>query len=150
MLLTSGNISMVHFTLLNAIIYRLLTDPSKVSGHGLVFLLGQAMKLPDAEFTEGDPLIGLLVVVLLHLSMVDLAAFMSSEGSDFLRILAPFRCMIAFVVCGFAYFDSGSTNALSNSVVFAISFIELFFQFWLFTTLREEHSATYQEQVPDS
>ncbi|KAK9364008.1 increased loss of mitochondrial DNA protein 1 [Lipomyces starkeyi] len=145
MLLSSKNICIVHFTFLNAIVYKLLTNPAEVSGHGFVFLLGRAMRLPDAEFKEDDPSVGLIAILLLYVGISDLATIVT-PNPKFLEVAVPFRLMLAFTVSGFAYLTPGSNIAISNSMVFALSFVEVVLQFWLFLTLREERPTPAQTQ----
>ncbi|KAK7206274.1 increased loss of mitochondrial DNA protein 1 [Myxozyma melibiosi] len=147
MILSTKNICMVHFTLLNAISYKLLTSPQDISRHGLVFIIGRAMSLPDAEFTKDDPAVGMIAVVLMQLSVVDISAYIDPT-TTFLGIAVPFRLMLAFVVSGAAYLSSGDNIALSNSVVFTFAFIEVLMQFWLFVSVREDRSRLIREQAP--
>ncbi|KAK9430482.1 increased loss of mitochondrial DNA protein 1 [Lipomyces doorenjongii] len=154
MILSSKNICILHFTFLNAIVYKLLTNPGEVSGHGFVFILGRAMRLPDAEFKEDDPAVGLIAILLLYVGISDLATivtpnpkFLEVAVSNATWVLAvPFRLMLAFTVSGFAYLTPGSNIAISNSMVFALSFVEVVLQFWLFLTLREERPTPAQTQ----
>ncbi|KAK9371248.1 increased loss of mitochondrial DNA protein 1 [Lipomyces kononenkoae] len=147
MILSSKNICILHFTFLNAIVYKLLTNPAQVSGHGFVFILGRAMRLPDAEFKDDDPAVGLIAILLLYVGISDLATILS-PNPDFLEVAVPFRLMLAFTVSGFAYLTPGSNIAISNSMVFALSFVEVVLQFWLYLSLREERSAAAQVQRP--
>ncbi|KAK9380887.1 increased loss of mitochondrial DNA protein 1 [Kockiozyma suomiensis] len=147
MILSTRNICMVHFTLLNAICYKLLTAPADISGHGLVFILGRAMRLPDAQFSKDDPAIGLVVIVLMQLSIVDIAAYIDPSIS-FLSIAVPFRLTLSFIVSGVGYFSQGENIALSNSVVFTFSFLEVIFQFWLYVSVRDDRMRVIREQVP--
>ncbi|KAK9237682.1 increased loss of mitochondrial DNA protein 1 [Lipomyces kononenkoae] len=147
MILSSKNICILHFTLLNAIVYKLLTNPAEVSGHAFVFIIGRAMRLPDAEFKEDDPAVGLIAILLLYLGVSDLATIVTTN-SRFLEVAVPFRLMLAFTVSGFAYLTTGSNIAISNSMVFALSFVEVVLQFWLYITLLEETSTAAQVQGP--
>ncbi|KAK9319760.1 increased loss of mitochondrial DNA protein 1 [Lipomyces orientalis] len=147
MILSSKNICILHFTFLNAIVYKLLTNPTVVSGHGFVFILGRAMRLPDAEFKEDDPAVGVIAILLLYLGISDLATILA-PNPRFLEVAVPFRLMLAFTVSGFAYVAPESNIAISNSLVFALSFVEVVLQFWLFVTLREERRGQPQPQGP--
>ncbi|KAK9476371.1 increased loss of mitochondrial DNA protein 1 [Lipomyces japonicus] len=147
MLLSSKNICVVHFSILNAIIWKLLVDPAAVSGHGLVFIIGRAMQLPDAEFKKDDPAIGLIIVLLIYAAISDISVIISPNTS-FLEVTVPFRLMFSFIVTAFSYLGSDSNISLSNSIVFTISFVEIIIQFWLYTTLREERSVKIRQQVP--
>ncbi|KAK9467765.1 increased loss of mitochondrial DNA protein 1 [Lipomyces arxii] len=145
-LLSSKNICLVHFALLNAVAYKLLTNPADISGHGTIFMIGRAMALPDAEFSEDDPALGLAAFLLLNLSIVDLTA-MSITSTSFLELAVPLRLMLSFVVCGFGYMVPDSSIAIANSAVFSISFLDIMMQFWLYITIREERSLIIREQT---
>lgn len=65
--------------------YMLVANPKKVTGHPLVVLIGQAMRLPELEIQKGDPLVGLLAICLITGGLSDIP-LLAVEGSSYLTV----------------------------------------------------------------
>lgn len=63
----------------------LVANPSKVVGHPLVVLLGQAMALPEVDIRKDNPLIGLLAVVLVTGGFSDIP-ILGVQGTSYLAV----------------------------------------------------------------
>ncbi|KAK9470468.1 increased loss of mitochondrial DNA protein 1 [Dipodascopsis tothii] len=148
MILSAKSICLVHFALLNGVAIKLLTDPASISNHGMVWTIGRAMRLPDAEFAKGDPAVGAIAIALLFLGITDLTSI-TAFNAQFLEVAVPFRLMLAFTIAAFAYLAEDASTAIANSVVFTFAFLEVTMQFWLYVTLREERQKRVVVQVND-
>ncbi|KAK9450895.1 increased loss of mitochondrial DNA protein 1 [Limtongia smithiae] len=140
MLISSKNICIIHFAFLNAIAYKLLTHPEDVSRHVVVFMIGRAMEMSIADFSEDDPALGFVAFLLLFIGASDLAASMQ-QVPTYMELAAPFRLLLTFAVAIYAFFTNGDNEMIANSVVFAFCFLEMPIQFWLYITVREERAA---------
>jgi len=145
------SISLFHITLA----FFFLTSPATVADQSLVFVMGQAMRLPHVRaFDVQSAPLSFLAFVLSMLGVSDLVSIAGPEeiamyhwGSQ-----APIRLFMSFCLAIYSFlFSSGSPlmtssayvpsvwgEGLKNRLVFSFAFIEMFAWFWAFTTLREE------------
>ncbi|EMC91423.1 hypothetical protein BAUCODRAFT_152680 [Baudoinia panamericana UAMH 10762] len=152
-------ISLFHMTAA----YFFLVTPKTIVDQNVVFILGEAMKLPHVTSmdkpSEGSAFIA---VILALLGVSDLTAANMTEEVALQYWLAnvPVRLCFFFVISGYAYlFKEGGTfgskqaygdsvgEPLQNSLVFAWGFLELAAWFWIFTSLREERRQLQQRHL---
>ncbi|KAK4546176.1 hypothetical protein LTR36_002313 [Oleoguttula mirabilis] len=149
------------FTLIRAIslfhitaAYFFLTAPRMMADQNIVFVLGEAMKLPHvASMDKPSEASAFIAVILALLGVSDLtAASMHEEVAIHYWVAnVPVRLTFFFVVTAYVYLFKeggvlGSVSArqggigepLQNGLVFAFGFVEIAAWFWVFTKLREE------------
>ncbi|KAF2456617.1 increased loss of mitochondrial DNA protein 1 [Lineolata rhizophorae] len=132
-----------------------LTSPDAITNQNIVFLLGEAMKLPHIRFDSPSPATAFIAVALGLLGVSDLtAASMADEVAlPYWMSQCPIRLLFLFAVTGYTYVfkkgglfaAAGNTNVasgpgenLKNSMVFTWGFLELAAWFWVFLSLRDE------------
>ncbi|CZT03532.1 uncharacterized protein RCO7_06106 [Rhynchosporium graminicola] len=145
------SLSLFHITLA----FFFLTNPNAIADQTLVFIIGEAMGLPNARsFETQSPPLAFLAAVLFVVGITDLVSISMPEeisqhhwGSQ-----APVRLILFFCITLYSYvFSSVSglyTNStyqpsswgegLKNRVLFTWAFVEMITWFWVFVTLREE------------
>ncbi|OCL15316.1 hypothetical protein AOQ84DRAFT_329620 [Glonium stellatum] len=144
-------IALFHATLA----FFFLTSPRTIADQNVVFLLGEAMKLPTpSAFNKPSAATAFIAVILAFLGIADLTAVSMPE--EFAEIYwgtqTPVRLSFLFIITGYTYMfkDDGIFAAkaakykpaagdnLKNSIVFTWGFLELSAWFWVFITLRDE------------
>ncbi|KAI9704281.1 MAG: hypothetical protein M1836_007142 [Candelina mexicana] len=145
------SLSLFHLTLA----FFLLKAPHKIADQNLVFILGEAMRLPHPQsFQSKTAPTALLSVVLTLLGISDLVAVSLPEevASYYWGSQTPLRLFFFFILTGYTYtFKPGGAGAqrgrslapdaaegLNNSIVFTLGFIEMVSWFWIYVTLRDE------------
>ncbi|TVY58004.1 Protein ILM1 [Lachnellula cervina] len=147
------SLSLFHITLA----FFFLTNPHQIADQTLVFILGEAMGLPESRTfeTQSAPL-AFLAAVLLFLGVSDLVACSLPEEiySYFWGSQTPARLVLLFAYTFYSFFfsakspmysqtphiytPSGWGEGLKNRVFFTWAFVEMITWFWVFVTLREE------------
>ncbi|TVY80387.1 hypothetical protein LSUE1_G003409 [Lachnellula suecica] len=146
------SLSLFHITLA----FFFLTNPSQIADQTLVFILGEAMGMPESRTfeTQSAPL-AFLSAVLLFLGVSDLVACSLPEEvySYFWGSQAPVRLILLFTYTFYSFFFSAKSpmyagsgmyspggwgEGLKNRVFFTWAFVEMITWFWAFITLREE------------
>ncbi|KAK5155333.1 hypothetical protein LTR04_005834 [Oleoguttula sp. CCFEE 6159] len=144
-------LSLFHLTLA----FFFLTSPSTIAEQNIVFVLGEAMRLPSpTSFSTPTPATGFLAVVLALLGLSDFTAV--SLPDEIARIYwaaqVPVRLLFLFVVTGYTYafkpdgmlakagvgYKAGMGEGLKNRLVFTWGFLEVAAWFWVFISLRDE------------
>ncbi|CCU78904.1 Ilm1p [Blumeria hordei DH14] len=148
------SLSLSHLTLA----FFFLTSPMVIADQTLVFILGEAMQLPDTRsFETKSPPLAFLAALFLIIGLSDLVAI--SQPEEIVQVhwgsQAPIRLFLFFILTFYSYafspsspvFTSARYNASSwgegfkNRIFFTWAFIEMIAWFWVFVTLREERRA---------
>ncbi|KAI9818223.1 MAG: hypothetical protein M1827_000848 [Pycnora praestabilis] len=144
-------LSLFHLTLA----FFFLTAPHKIVDQNLVFVLGTAMGLPDAQsFERPSAPAAFLSAVLALLGFSDLVAVALPEeiASHHWSSQTPIRLLFFFLITGYTYtfkpgglgakegaeYTAGAGDNLKNNVVFTWGFVEMVCWFWVYVTLRDE------------
>ncbi|KAF2876422.1 increased loss of mitochondrial DNA protein 1 [Massariosphaeria phaeospora] len=132
-----------------------LKSPQTIADQNVVFILGEAMRLPTPrEFSKPSPVTAIVAVLFAFLGLTDLTAVSLPEelADTYWGTQTPVRLSFLFILTGYTYlFKEGgllasrgaayTVNAgdyLKNSMVFTWGFLELSAWFWVFVTLRDE------------
>ncbi|KAI6250181.1 hypothetical protein HI914_01755 [Erysiphe necator] len=146
-----SSLSLFHITLG----FFFLTSPITIADQTLVFIIGEAMKLPyKRSFENQSPPLAFLAAVLFLLGISDLASISKVDELTQLHwgAQAPIRLLIFFILTFYAFMFSKSSpiyattsyvpsswgEGLKNRVFFTWAFIEMIAWFWVYVTLREE------------
>ncbi|KAI9744802.1 MAG: hypothetical protein M1818_001727 [Claussenomyces sp. TS43310] len=145
------SISVFHITLA----FYFLTSPITITDHNLVFVMGQAMKLPHVRAfdVQSAPLSFLAVV----LGMVGVSDLVSISGPEEIAMYhwgaqAPIRLTMFFAIAFYSFAFSANSplmasgtytpsmwgEGLKNRLIFSWAFVEMSAWFWALLTLREE------------
>ncbi|TAQ90497.1 hypothetical protein B7494_g1198 [Chlorociboria aeruginascens] len=145
------SISLFHVTLA----WFFLTSPSSIADQTLVFIIGEAMGMPDdaRSFNHKSSPLALLSALFFVVGISDLVSISLPEeisqyhwGSQ-----APIRLMLFGGISVYSFFFSATSplisgiyypsswgEGLKNRVVFTWAFVEMLTWFWIWVTLREE------------
>ncbi|KAI9791921.1 MAG: hypothetical protein M1833_001303 [Piccolia ochrophora] len=131
-------LSLFHLTLG----YFFLTAPQKVADQNLVFILGEAMGLPQVEsFNSRSGPAAMLGAVLALVGVSDLLAVSLPEevfpfywGNQAYSYLSKPARLGSLKV----KYQPGAGEDLTNAVIFTWAFLEVITWFWIFVTLRDE------------
>ncbi|KAI1638502.1 increased loss of mitochondrial DNA protein 1 [Biscogniauxia mediterranea] len=144
------------------------TNPNTIADQALVWVLGEAMGMPETRFFDTpSPTSSFLAVVLFLIGLSDLITLSMPEEIwlvHYWGAQAPARIVVFGVLTVFTYLSApGSTrlsmshptvpfvssaygtasggDGLRNRVFFAFAFLEFLSWFWVWVTLKEETKA---------
>lgn len=121
---------------LSAITFYCLKDPSELINSGFVRLLGQAMQLPTIQIDDiNDPIFGLVALAFGSLTLAEIVPLFS-DNVEYFESIVPARLFVYFLLCSYSY--GGQSDFICNNVVFVYSFFEIWFNFLIFSNLRDE------------
>ncbi|KAE8452102.1 hypothetical protein EG329_001569 [Mollisiaceae sp. DMI_Dod_QoI] len=149
------SLSLFHVTLA----YFFLASPNAIADQTLVFIIGEAMGLPNTRsFENQSPPLAFLAAVLLVVGISDLVSVSLPEeisqyhwGSQAPVRFLLFLCLAAYsytfsdtspLYASKSYTPSSWGEGLKNRVLFTWAFVEMITWFWIFVTLREERRET--------
>ncbi|KAI2626324.1 increased loss of mitochondrial DNA protein 1 [Xylaria nigripes] len=131
--------------------YFFYTNPHRIADQALVWVLGEAMGLPETQyFSTRTPATSLLAVLLFLLGLSDLITLSMPEQIWLVHhwgTQAPARMLVFGALAIFTYVSAPSVasrhtvtvaNGLCNRVVFTFACLEVLSWFWAWVTLREE------------
>ncbi|KAF2857265.1 hypothetical protein K470DRAFT_223716 [Piedraia hortae CBS 480.64] len=149
------------FTLIRAVslchltaAYFFLTAPRAIADHNVVFMLGEAVKMPHVTTMDRpNEASAFIAIILTVLGISDFAASSMEEEAaiHYWLMVVPVRLLAFFGFTGYLYLfketgifgsgptaKAGITEPLKNSLTFTFGFFEIAIWFWIFTNLREE------------
>ncbi|RKF51364.1 putative protein ilm1 [Golovinomyces cichoracearum] len=145
------SLSMFHIT----IAFFLLTSPGTIADQTLVFIIGEAMRLPyNHGFESQSPPLSFLAAIFLLLGVSDFVSVGQVDQIIQLHwgIQAPVRLFLFIILTFYSFAFSRSSpiyanspyapslwgEGLKNRIFFSWAFIEMIAWFWVYVTLREE------------
>ena len=133
---------------LATITYYAVRDPSVIFNSGFVFLLGQAMELPTIQIEDfNDPIFGLIALAFGSLTLSEVVPLFS-DNIEYFESIVPARLFVYFVVGFISY--GGYSETLNNNVIFVYAFFEVWFNFLIFTNLRDERYKRVKKLLEDA
>lgn len=134
--LTSRTILYLRVCFLALITFYCIKDASMLLNSGFVVLLGQAMQLPTIQIEDmEDPIFGLVALAFGSLTLAEVVPLFS-DNIEYFESIVPARLFVYFMLGGFSYV--GSYDLVCNNVVFVYCFFEIWFNFLIFSNLRDE------------
>ncbi|KAI0466957.1 increased loss of mitochondrial DNA protein 1 [Xylaria cf. heliscus] len=137
--------------------YFFYTSPHTIADQALVWVLGEAMGMPQTQyFSTPSPTSSFLAVVLFFVGLSDLMTLSMPEeiwlihywGSQAPARIVVFGCLTLFTYLAApstsphhystGYGTASGSEGLCNRVFFAFTFLEFLSWFWAWVTLREE------------
>lgn len=131
--------------------WYLLSAPRIVAEQNLVFLFGEAMRIPEpTQFLKPNSATAFAAIILAFLGLSDLIAVSMDEEIAFPYWAnnIPLRLMFLIGLTGYTYvfkpapgqtlFSHGVGDPLKNRLVFTWGFFECTIWFWAYVTLRDE------------
>ncbi|KAH8675255.1 increased loss of mitochondrial DNA protein 1 [Xylariales sp. PMI_506] len=156
------SMSLFHITLA----YFFFTNPESIADQAMVFVLGEAMGMPQTtSFNVPSPASSLLALALFVLGLTDLLTLSMPEEIWLVHhwgAQAPVRVLLFSFATVYVYFTTPSRprhpgagrlshpvagpptsggagwDGLRNRVFFTLAFLEMMSWFWVWVTLREE------------
>ncbi|KAH7027549.1 increased loss of mitochondrial DNA protein 1 [Microdochium trichocladiopsis] len=158
------SLSLFHVTLA----FFFFTNPNTIADQILVFVLGEAMGMPETPaFSTPSPPTAFLSIVLLFIGLSDLLTLSMPEEVWLMHHWAPqapLRAFIFFVATVYTYFTNpaapsregvrmshlkapyvgahygtaGGGEALRNRLFFTFAFVEFLAWFWVWVTIKED------------
>ncbi|KAF8863347.1 hypothetical protein BDZ45DRAFT_670312 [Acephala macrosclerotiorum] len=147
------SLSLFHVTLA----YFFLTSPGAIADQTLVFIIGEAMGLPNTRsFETQSPPLAFLSALLLVVGITDLVSVSLPEevSQYFWGSQAPVRFLLFSLLAAYSYLFADTSpiyasksyspsswgEGLKNRVLFTWAFVEMITWFWIYVTLREERT----------
>lgn len=116
-------------------LFFLLKDPSTLFNSNFSLLLGEAMRLPIVQVTQGNPILGLLALFIGFFALSDLVPALAENTAHF-ETLVPVRLGFFFLLGLFCMVSE--YGPLSNNIVFTYAFLEIWLNFLIYSNLRDE------------
>lgn len=112
-----------------------MVSPRTVIEYSGVLVLASSMNLPLLMVNDKSPIYGSIGLVMVSLILSDLGPLLEGNSAYF-ESTVFIRLSFFFVLCSYCYL--GTWIVLCNSIVFAYSFLEVWFGILTFSTLKEE------------
>ena len=163
-----SSLSFFHLTLG----FFFLTSPVSLADQSLVYVVGDAMGMPTTPgFDVPSPALAFLAVVLAFMGITDIATLSLPEEAGMVHYWgtqAPVRVLLSMASVFYTFFFSESRwhgkqrpysshhtyaqtgfagDLLKNRVFFTFMFLEMVSWFWLWVTLREEHTEVLRRKA---
>lgn len=134
-LFSSRTLITARIVLFSFIAYHLLVSPRTIIEYSGVMVLASSMNLPMLMVNDKSPIYGSIGVVMISLIISDLGALLDNNVAYFETAIF-IRLTFFLGLCVYCFL--GTWVVLSNSIVFAYSFLEVWFGILTFSTLKEE------------
>lgn len=115
--------------------FLFVRNPLAITEAPSVQILTLAMRLPEVVLEKGNPVFGLLLVMFTLLALADLVPMLSGNVVYFEQVL-PVRLLMFFGLGAASYLLESAY--FGNNLVFIYSFVEVWANFLIYTSLREE------------
>lgn len=112
-----------------------LTSPLTITMSSFPLLLGQAMRVPTVDASENNPMFGVVAVLFTLQAVSDLIPILA-ENVQYFDTVVPARLMFAFLLGLFCI--TSEYGLVANNLVFTYSFFEIWFNFLIYTNLRDD------------
>jgi hypothetical protein len=137
-LFSSRTLISARLLLFSYVAYQLIVSPRTVIEYSGVLVLASSMNLPLLMVNEKSPIYGVIGIVIITLILNDIGPLIEGNSAYFESTVFT-RLTFFFVLCAYCYL--GNWVVLCNSVIFAYSFLEVWFGILTFSTLKEERYA---------
>lgn len=117
--------------------YFLLKDPGAIAANRYVVVMAQSMRIPHVVVRDDDPMIGLVAFLLAILGICDIPPLFG-HYIEYLETNVPIRLCGYFFICIYGYHVYNPY--LSNSIVFCFGFVEVVFNFLIYSSVREDRN----------
>ncbi|CCK70256.1 Ilm1p KNAG_0D05180 [Huiozyma naganishii CBS 8797] len=140
--LSSVNVLFVRIAFLFTLSYLVLKDVNIILENSYLEILSQSMNLPAIAMNKYSAQLGMVSMLFVTLALGDLVPLLE-DNKMYFGSAVPVRLLIFFVVTGLSYIWEGNLY-IHNNVVFAYSFVEVWLNFIIYNSLREEKMETFK------
>ncbi|AOA64573.1 hypothetical protein PP7435_CHR4-0588 [Komagataella phaffii CBS 7435] len=141
--ISAANFTYIRLGYLLTLSFLLLKDPVYLVHYPMIILLTRAMNLPELEMDELNPIFGLISVLILLYAVHDLIPLLEGNVVYF-RSIVPVRVSLFLILIFYCYV--GSSYYLCNGLIFSFLFMEIWFNFFLYSLLNEEKEKESQQE----
>lgn len=138
-ILSSFNLLFVRISFLFTLAFFCLKDVNSILNNSYFDILTQAMGLPAVQMSRYSGQLGLFSVVFALLAITDLIPLLE-ENKQFFFSMVPTRLTIFFILTSVSYWGQ-DYYYLHNNVVFVYCFAEVWLNFLIYSSIREERNA---------
>lgn len=141
-ILSSTNVLYFRIAVLFTIAFFCFKDVTSILENSYFMVLTQAMNLPALTLSPQSAQLGLFGIIFIMLAIHDLIPLLERNTKHFDSIV-PFRLFCFFILAAVSYI-SDSNYYLHNNTVFIYSFVEVWMNFIIFNSLREEKNEEFK------
>lgn len=143
-ILSSTNVLYLRIAFLTTIAFFCIKDVNSILQNSYFLVLTHAMNLPILTLSQYSGQLGLFSVLFAMLAVADLLPLLERNRKYFESVV-PFRLTLYFiiVICSYLMED---TLYVHNNAVFIYSFAEVWMNFVIFNSLREERNEEFRVQ----
>ena len=138
-ILSSFNLLFIRISFLLALAFYCLKDVNIILNNSYFDVLTQAMNLPAIQMSRFSGQLGFFSVLFVLLAINDLIPLLEDNRQYFFSII-PVRLTGFFILTTVSYWGQ-DYYYLHNNVVFIYSFVEVWLNFLIYTSIREERNA---------
>ncbi|CCD24342.1 Ilm1p NDAI_0D00280 [Naumovozyma dairenensis CBS 421] len=142
--LSSLNVLYFRITFLLTISYCCFKDVNLILQNTYFLILTQAMNLPALQLPQHSGQLGLFGILFIFSALNDIVAILENN-KKYLNSIVPIRLLGFFVLTGISFL--WETNLfIHNNSVFIYSFLEMWINFVIYNSLREEKNEEFKLQ----
>ncbi|KAK5960761.1 Ilm1p PWA37_002198 [Arxiozyma heterogenica] len=138
-ILSSFNLLFLRISLLLTLAFYCLKDVNIILNNSYFDVLTQAMNLPAIQMSRFSGQLGFFSVLFVLLAINDLIPLLEDNKQYFFSVV-PVRLTVFFILTTVSYWGQ-DYYYLHNNVVFIYSFAEVWLNFLIYTSIREERNA---------
>lgn len=138
-ILSSFNLLFIRISFLLTLAFYCLKDVNIILNNSYFDVLTQAMNLPAIQMSRFSGQLGFFSVLFVLLAINDLIPLLEDNRQYFFSII-PVRLTGFFILTTVSYWGQ-DYYYLHNNVVFIYSFVEVWLNFLIYTSIREERNA---------
>lgn len=142
--LSSVNVLYFRVALLCSIAYFCFKDVNSILDNSYFLVFTQAMDLPQLVLSRHSAQLGLFGVLFVLLAFTDLIPLLEDNKMYFYSIV-PTRLLAYFIIATLAYAWQ-SNLFLHNNAVFIYAFVEIWLNFVIYNSLREEKEKHFRTE----
>lgn len=143
-IISSSKVLFVRIAFLFALSYYCLKDVEFILRNSTLVAFSHSMNLPQLVINKHSSQLGLFSLLFFFAGLHDLIPLLEKNHTYFLSIV-PTRLTFFFIVTGLSFYQEHNLY-LHNNAVFAYGFIEIWTNFLIFTSLREERNTRFEEK----
>lgn len=138
-LLSSFNLLFIRIAFLLTVAFFCLKNVNSILNNSYFEIFTQAMDLPGVQMSQYSAQLGVFSIAFVLLALNDLIPLLENNKQYFYSIV-PVRLMGFFILTTVSYYGH-DYYYLHNNCVFIYSFVEVWLNFLIYNSIREERNA---------
>ena len=143
-ILSSVNVLYFRVAFLLTLAFLSYKDVTIILTNSYFLLFTQAMRLPQLVISQYSAQLGLVGLLFMLLALSDFIPLLEDNRMYFYSMV-PVRLLVYFIIVGLAYFWE-SNYYLHNNAVFLYGLCEVWMNFIIYNSLREEREKLLREE----